>query len=142
MAKILVVANRTAESDELLERLRKRVEQGEAELHLLVPSTPQGLQRATNMDADSGGFEAQEQLEKAVERIRGKGVEFDSAVVGDPDPLAAIQDAANLGDYDEIIVSTLPTHLSKWLHLDLPSKARHATGLPVEHVEASEPDGG
>nr|MBA2342059.1 universal stress protein [Thermoleophilaceae bacterium] len=106
MAKILVVANRTAESDELLEQLRKRVEQGEAELHLLVPSTPQGLQRATNVDADSGGIEAQEQLEKAVERIRGKGVEFDSAVVGDPDPLAAIQDAANLGDYDEIIVST------------------------------------
>jgi hypothetical protein len=142
MAKVLVVANRTAESDELLKALRKRVEEGDAELHLLVPASPHGLQWATNMDADSGGVEAREHLEAAVERIRGKGVEFDSAVVGDPDPLAAIQDAANLGDYDEIIVSTLPTHLSKWLHLDLPSKARHATGLPVEHVEASEPDGG
>ena len=137
-----MVANRTAESEELLEHLRKRAERSEVELHLLVPASQHGLQWATNMSADAGDVEAREHLEKAVERIKGKGVEFASAEVGDPDPLAAIQDAANLGDYDEIVVSTLPTHLSKWLHLDLPSKARHATGLPVEHVEASEPETG
>lgn len=139
MAKVLVVANRTAESEELLEHLRKRAEQGDAELHLLVPASQHGLQWATNMYADAGDIEAREHLEKSVERIKEKGVEFASATVGDPDPLAAIQDAANLGDYDEVIVSTLPTHLSKWLHLDLPSKAKHASGLPVEHVESSEP---
>ena len=53
-----------------------------------------------------------------------------------PDPVAAVQDAANQGNYDEMIVSTLNKHVSKWLKLDLPSKAAHATGLPVTHVEA------
>ena len=60
------------------------------------------------------------------------------ARVGDPDPLAAIQDECNFHDYDELIVSTLPLKLSKWLHLDLPSKAEAATGLPVTHVVGSE----
>ena len=37
------------------------------------------------------------------------------AKVGDPDPLAAIQDECNFNEYDELIVSTLPLHISKWL---------------------------
>ena len=48
----------------------------------------------------------------------------------------AIQDAINLGDYDEIIISTLPTRVSKWLKLDLVCKTR-GLGLPVTHVEAT-----
>ncbi len=49
---------------------------------------------------------------------------------GDADPLAAATDAVNDGEFDEVIVSTLPKHVSKWLHLDLPHKVAHATGLP------------
>ena len=37
-----------------------------------------------------------------------------------------------------MIVSTLPKTVSKWLHLDLPHKVAHATGLPTEHVTAHE----
>ena len=48
----------------------------------------------------------------------------------------AIQDAVNLGDYDEIIISTLPLGISRWVKLDLVSKAR-GLGLPVTHVAAS-----
>ena len=44
--------------------------------------------------------------------------------MGDPDPLAAIQDECNFNEYDELIVSTLPLHISKWLKVDLPRKAR------------------
>jgi hypothetical protein len=47
----------------------------------------------------------------------------------------AIHDAINLGNYDEIIVSTLPLGVSRWLKLDLVSKAR-GLGLPVTHVQA------
>jgi hypothetical protein len=58
-------------------------------------------------------------------------------IVGDHEPLAAIQDAVNLRGFDEIILSTLPARVSRWLKLDLPSKVT-GLGLPVTHVEAQE----
>jgi hypothetical protein len=57
--------------------------------------------------------------------------------LGAAEPLMAIHDAVNLGSYDEIIISTLPRRVSRWLHLDLVSKAK-GLGLPVTHVEARE----
>jgi hypothetical protein len=55
--------------------------------------------------------------------------------VGDANPLAAIEDAIHLRGFDEIILSTLPWRVSRWLRVDLPSKVR-ALGLPVSHVTA------
>jgi hypothetical protein len=57
------------------------------------------------------------------------------ARIGDPEPLAAVQDAVNTGEFDEVIVSTLPTRVSKWLHVDLPRKVA-ALGLPTTTVTA------
>ena len=54
-------------------------------------------------------------------------------IVGDPDPGAAVQDAINLHGFDEVIISTLPARLSRWLKLDLPSKVS-GMGLPVTTV--------
>ena len=59
-----------------------------------------------------------------------------TGAIGDAEPLMAIHDAVNLGHYDEIIISTLPLGVSRWLKLDLISKAR-ALGLPVTHVAAA-----
>ena len=56
-------------------------------------------------------------------------------IIGDAEPLAAIQDAINLHGFDEIIISTLPTRVSRWLKLDLPHKAA-GLGLPVTTVTA------
>src|SRR5919106_4551190 len=136
MASVLVVANRTAESPELLDALRARAVHGPCEFTLLVPSTPHGLTWAADMHA--GGEEAEQHRQAFVEELREEGLNVVEAKVGDPDPLAAIQDECHFGEYDELIVSTLPLRLSKWLRLDLPSKARAATGLPVQHVVASE----
>jgi hypothetical protein len=132
-ATVLVVANRTAGSDELLEALRARAAQEATRFHLVVPSTPRGVSWAADMH--SGSDAAEHDLEGALERLREAGIDIDGSV-GDPDPVAAVQDAANKASYDEVIVSTLPKHVSKWLHLDLPRKTAHATGLPVTHVEA------
>lgn len=136
MAKVLVVANQTAESEELLSAMRERSEQGDCELTLLIPATPHGLQWATNMDADTATEKAEAHREALLDRLRDAGVAVTDATVGDPDPLAAIQDACNRDSYDELIVSTLPHHVSRWLHLDLPRKAAHATGLPVTTIAA------
>ena len=58
-------------------------------------------------------------------------------MVGDPEPLNAVQDAVNLQGFDEIIVSTLPVRVSRWLRLDLPSKIG-GLGLPVTTITATE----
>jgi hypothetical protein len=134
-ARVLVVANRTAECDELLEALRERAAQGSAVFTLLVPATPTGVAWAADMH--SGTPDAEQHMRRAVERFREAGLEVTEGKVGDPDPLAATQDEINLGEYDEIVVSTLPTHLSKWLKLDLPHKVR-GLGLPVTHVVGHE----
>jgi nucleotide-binding universal stress UspA family protein len=135
MAKVLVVANQTAESDDLLAALRERAERGDCELTVLIPATPHGVAWAANMASDRGREEAEEHRDALVERLRDAGLPVETAIIGDPDPLAAIADACNTGSYDELIISTLPHHLSKWLHLDLQRKAAHATGLPVTSVE-------
>ena len=135
-ARILVVANRTAESPELLEALKRRAGEGDCEFTLLVPSTPHGIAWAADMFA--GGEEAEQHRQACVEELRQEGLDVKEAKVGDPDPLAAVQDECNFTGYDEVVVSTLPLHLSKWLRIDLPSKVRAATDLPVTHVVASE----
>jgi hypothetical protein len=136
MANVLVVANRTAESPELLDALKGRAEQGDVVFSLLVPATPHGVAWAADMH--SGGSEAEHHMEAAVERMRAEGLEVAAGKVGDPDPVAAVQDEVNFGSYDEIVVSTLPGGISKWLKLDLPHRVERATGLPVTHVSASE----
>jgi hypothetical protein len=140
--RVLVLANRTAESPELLDALRRRAEESAAEFTLLVPASAHGVAWAANMyaDVDTGGEEARGHLEALAERLRGEGLDLKEAKVGDPDPLAAAQDEVNTTSYDELIVSTLPLRVSRWLKVDLPHKAGHATGLPVTHVVAHSAD--
>ena len=95
---------------------------------------PSGLHRVVDPE-DQGQSEAEETLELALpllEEAAGGPVE---GIVGDPEPLAAIQDAVNLHGFDEIIISTLPKRFSRWLQLDLPHKAA-GLGLPVTTVTA------
>jgi hypothetical protein len=134
--RVLVVANQTAESEELLAALKARADQGQTEFTVLIPATPHGLSWAANMHADKGQAEAQLHKDAMVERLRSIGLDVKEAKVGDADALAAIQDEANFNDYDELIVSTLPLKISKWLRVDLPRKAEAATGLPVLHITA------
>ena len=134
-ANVLVVANQTAGSTELVEALKRRSERGPVRFHLLVPATPRGASWIADMHA--GMPAAEHDLEGALERLRAAGLEVEGNV-GDPDPVAAVEDAVNFGDYSEVIVSTLPRHLSKWLRLDLPHRVGRVTGLPVTHVEAKD----
>src|SRR5436190_24286584 len=97
--RVLVVANRTAESPELLDALRARAVQGPCEFTLVVPSTPQGIAWAADMHA--GGEDADQHRHGFVEELRREGLDIRDAKVGDPDPLAAVQDECNFETYDE-----------------------------------------
>ena len=86
---------------------------------------------------DCGHEEAEARLAAALPVLSAAARRTVSGEVGDAEPRAAIQDALNRESLHEIIVSTLPARVSRWLHLDLPSKAR-GLGVPVTHVEARE----
>jgi hypothetical protein len=130
---VLVVANRTAATPGLLSTIARRAEAGPVRFHLLVPATPQGLHRLVDPEV-SGRAEAKARLEAALPKLGEAAGAPVTGEVGDADPIAAIHDALFAQRFDEIIVSTLPRRVSRWLRLDLPSKAR-GFGLPVTHVE-------
>jgi hypothetical protein len=133
-ARVLVVANRTAATPALLAAVKERATKGPASFTLLIPNTAHGLHRVVDPE-DQEETEAQQTLELAVpllEEAAGGPVE---GMIGDPEPLAAIQDAIHVHGFDEIIISTLPTRVSRWLKLDLPHKAA-GLGLPVTTVIA------
>jgi hypothetical protein len=134
--RVLVVAHRTAATPALLEVVRERAARGPCAFTLLVPNVARGLHRVVDAE-DQDDDEAQAVLELALpllEEAAGSRVE---GMVGDPEPLSAVQDAVNLRGFDEIIISTLPARVSRWLHLDLPSKVG-GLGLPVTTVTAKE----
>jgi hypothetical protein len=135
MARILVVANKTAESPELLEALKSKGT--EHQYVLVVPASGGVLEKAA--DPDAAREHTQPHLDAALEKLRAEGFEVEGSI-GDSDPVAAVQDAVNFGKFDEIVISTLPLRTSKWLKLDLPSKARRASGLPVTHIETKQAD--
>jgi len=138
MARVLVVANQTSESPELLEALKARAAQGDAEFFLVVPASGHNvLEMAT--DPDAAAAESERHLEQAVERFRAEGLTVEGQL-GDGDPIAAVQDAVNFHEFDEAIVSTLPARASKWLKMDLPTRVERTTGLPVTHVETKAHD--
>jgi hypothetical protein len=131
-ANVLVVAHQTAATSGLLDAVRERAAQGPAKFHLVVPRQPHGMHKMVDPH-EAGEDEARQVLAQALPKLsEAAGHEVDGDI-GDPEPLMAIQDAVNLGSYDEIIISTLPLGVSRWLKLDLVSKAR-ALGLPVTHV--------
>jgi hypothetical protein len=133
-AHVLVVAHQTAATEGLFEAVRQRAQAGPATFHLVVPRMPHGMHKIVDPE-DVGGEEAQRVLREALPLLTEAAGREVTGALGDAEPLSAIQDAVNLGHYDEIIISTLPLGMSRWLKLDLVSKAK-GLGLPVTHVKA------
>jgi len=121
---LLVVANVTAASDELIDCLRDRSEQGACRFTLVMPAS---------------GAEARQRLAAALERMRDAGLDNVDGKVGDPDPVVAVMETWDPMKFDEIIVSTLPTGSSRWLGLDLPRRLQKLTSVPVRHVVSQPP---
>ena len=125
---VLVVANRTAPSDELLEAMRARAGEGPISYTLLVPPTTAGPEARE---------EAEGRLAAALDRMHEAGLEVDGKV-GLSDPVAAVHEEWDPRRFDEVIVSTLPGQASKWLQFDLPHRVARMTGVKVTHVLSSE----
>jgi hypothetical protein len=151
--RYLVVANQTLGGQELLDAIRDRMERGPAEFWILAPATPT-TQLTTDFGALSGAFPvdpnllptaaevrdegiavARSNLDTELRRLREVGATADGAV-GDPDPMKAIEQAVSQRQFDEIILSTLPPGISRWLALDLPHRVQRKIDIPLTVITA------
>lgn len=144
MAEVLIVANQTLCSDELIAAVLVRNAAGDATFHIAVPATPltrseQALRHSEHLGlvfGESGPVAiARMRLRQALALLADANVEA-TGDVGDPDPLKAVLTAVEHRSVDEVIVSTLPRRLSRWIAGDLPRRLRRAVEVPVRHVEA------
>ena len=133
-ARVLVVAHKTAATQALADAVRERAARGPAKFTLLIPKAVHGVTRVADPE-DAPDDEARDILALAMPLLEDAAGSRVEGLIGVSSPLDAIQDAVNIHGFDEIIISTLPTRLSRWLRLDLPHKAA-GLGLPVTTVTA------
>ncbi|HEU4978241.1 MAG TPA: hypothetical protein VFT42_05060 [Solirubrobacteraceae bacterium] len=135
-ARVLIVAHKTAATPALIAAVKERAAAGPAAFTLLVPNAAHGLHKVVDAE-DQEADEAQQVLALAVPLLEEAAGAHVEGIVGDPNPLDAVQDAVNMHGFDEIIVSTLPATVSRWLRLDLPHKLG-GLGLPITTVTAKD----
>jgi GABA permease len=147
--RYLIVANETLARDQIPRLVAERHAKGPAEFHILVPATRSketrqltamagdplsgyavtdvvGLDDAIARDREQAAF----RLATFTDKLGQQGVDFTSEV-GGPDPFQAILQVMARSSFDEIIISTLPSSVSRWLRIDLPSRVRRAYSMPV-----------
>jgi hypothetical protein len=135
MRRYLVVANQTLLGDHLVAKIRECLLAGPCQFYVVVPAAhtkdhllwTEGHDRAV----------ARLRLDEALERFRSLGADVDGEI-GDPRPVDAIGDACrHAAPFDEIILSTLPAGMSRWLRQDLPHRVERAFGLPTSVLTAA-----
>jgi hypothetical protein len=156
MRRYLVIANQTLQGAELREELRKRISAGPCFFFVIVPDTkaaqydpvaaggvlPQpGMwwwatyyaRPATDEEATA---QARERLSLMLAGLAAMGAPAEGDL-GSPSPLEAIDTVLADHRFDEIIVATLPQHISRWLRAGLPRQAERRFGLPVTTIITS-----
>ena len=121
--RVLIVANRTAATPTLLDHAKRLAGERPSAFSLLIPDAPKSEHTDWTMELAL----------PLLERAAGSPVE---GLTGEADPFEAIRRAVADGDYDEIVISTLPKRVSKWLRRDLPHRVEalgvHVTVLTPE----------
>lgn len=161
MSRYLVVANQTLGGEALTRAIRERAESGSAHFHVVVPDTnPEDYEPSwvklvatgvredtrdavgTDDDVATAGRalaqRAKHRLREMIDRILEAGGEADGEI-GDADPYVAVRSVLRAQDFDEVIISTMPAGVSRWLRLDLPHRVGRIFDGPVTVIEAHRP---
>jgi hypothetical protein len=128
--RYLVVGNQTLSDETLIARVHDLASDGH--IHLVVPATVGSA--AASVD-DKALALATYRMRHAVDKLHELGVDAEGEV-GASDPIRAVARALEHEPADEIILSTLPNGVSKWLEVDLPKALEHRFGLPVTVITA------
>jgi len=131
--RILVIANETAHGSTLHATVLAHAARGGPAQVLVVAPALNSRVRHWLSDDGAARRNAIERVTDCVEQLRGAGVAAEG-VIGDPDPLLAIDDALRTFPATELIVSTHPEGRSNWLARDLVTRVRRRLDLPVTHV--------
>jgi hypothetical protein len=151
MRRYLVVANQTLAGEELSEEIRKRLEEP-SYFYVLVPNTramdyyslaaagghvpmPALIMECGPSADEEATAQAQRRLEHLLGRLQELGAKAEGEL-GHADPLKAIASALASREFDEVILSTLPQPISRWLRMDLPHQVQRRCGLPVVTITA------
>ena len=137
MRHYLVVAHQTLDSPQLLDAIRTRMDHGAATFHLVVPERHE---HGATWSEGQVRLEAAQRLEEARLRLLDLGV----AVTGEVGHTGPVESVVNVlrrhepDHFSEVLVSTLPRRVSRWLGLDVPTRIQKATSVPVTAITASE----
>jgi hypothetical protein len=124
---LLVVANQTVDSPDLLDALEKRAAERPIHVTFLAPVLW------------SEREDARKRVDGAVARLKERGVDAEG-LLGDADPCVAVQEVWNPGRFDEVVVSTFASGASRWMQVDLPHRIAKLTDCTVRHVESRPPE--
>lgn len=161
MDEYLVVANQTLGGETLARTVRERIDRGDSSFYVLVPMTPphhesgwaggfvtyegmsaEEMQAWSEQDSEHRRAMLEESRNLAEQRLAQMTEAIETAgaraggTVCDADPLAAVKEAMAEHSYTEVIISTLPARLSRWLRMDLPSRVARVSSAPVTTIEA------
>ena len=149
MGKVLIVGNRSLGGSELAALVEARVQAAPCEIHLVVPvpnpvasvvavggSAPD-IAPTLSRDIESDRRAAQAQLAFGIEWLGEMGATASGELSMDSDTPAAVARLVESHAFDEVIVSTLPTKVSRWLRQDLPCRIGRKVSVPVTVVSSS-----
>jgi len=134
MRSYLIVGNQTLDSPELALAIQERIARGPASFHVVVPATP--VEGRFTWDEVETRRVAEERLAAALSRIGRLGADV-TGEVGVRDPVEATEDALRGHPVDEVILSTLPIGLSRWLGQDVPTRLKGSMAVPVAVVTST-----
>lgn len=130
---VLVVLNKVDATGPLLEAVRERAAKGAARFFVLVPN-PEHV-AFDRIDPDTSAGEAL--LARALPQLQSAaGGEVSATVASSPNAYDDIVEALEARPYSEIIIETPPSHISHWLHIDLPHRISEL-GYPTLAVAAA-----
>jgi uncharacterized membrane-anchored protein len=132
-SRILVVTNKTDATPAVAEAVRERAIAGPASFFVLVPNPAHVAFDRVSEDTSLG----EKVLDRALPKLEEPaGGEVSGRVAESPNAYDDIVEELSRGSYDEIILETFPSHVSHWLHVDLPERVA-ALGYPLKTVTAT-----